>query len=85
MPNEGSYFFSKEAWEIIGQVALGYRKNIPEIFGRQRYFGCVSIIGCKGIITGVKFFSEKTYEDRSTQYCMSPGGFYGYKQRCALC
>ena len=32
----------------IVNVLHGFREYIPNIFGKQRYFGCISVIGCKG-------------------------------------
>ena len=61
--NAGPFFYSKEVWDIIGQVAEGYRKLMPEIFGKQRYFGCISIIGCMGIISE----SQSTFPTRYTK------------------
>ena len=33
----------------IDSVSQGYQSLIPSYFGNQRYFGCISIIGCKDV------------------------------------
>ena len=43
------YFASSDVWEKIDYVSQGYQEIMPVIYGNQRYFGCVSIVGCKGI------------------------------------
>lgn len=49
---EGYMFFSNEdIWRYIDSVAQGYQSMLPSIFGKQRYFGCISIVGCRDIVT----------------------------------
>jgi hypothetical protein len=41
-----------------------------EIYGRQRYFGCVSIIGCEGVISEDYGHARlKSYIDRDEIVC----------------
>ena len=47
--NGRPYFYSDDVWKYIDNVSQGYQALIPEFFGNQRYFGCVSIIGCKDV------------------------------------
>ena len=46
---ERPYFFSNDVWTYIDSVSQGYQSLIPSYFGNQRYFGCISIIGCKDV------------------------------------
>ena len=46
---ERPFFYSTDAWKYIDNVSQGYQVIMPEFFGNQRYFGCVSIIGCKDV------------------------------------
>jgi len=45
------YFYSEDVWELIDNVSQGYQSIMPGYFGNQRYFGCVSIMGCKNAIS----------------------------------
>lgn len=46
----GKWYLSyKGIWENIESVTQGYRDEMISFFGRQRYYGCISIIGGKGI------------------------------------
>lgn len=85
MKGEGPYFYSDDVWNYIDQVAQGYRSLIQEIFGKQRYFGCVSVIGCKNVISEAQspFPRRYTKIDRSDIICqpvafmdMDGDGFY---------
>ena len=43
---------------------------MPEVFGNQRYFGCVNIIGCKDAITEENGYGRhKTHIDRNEIIC----------------
>ena len=49
---EGYLFFSNEdVWKYIESVAQGYPSMLPGLFGKQRYFGCISIVGCRDVVT----------------------------------
>lgn len=47
--NKGKMFLSyKSIWENIQSVVHGYRDELISVFGQQKYYGCISIIGGKG-------------------------------------
>ncbi len=46
-----SYFSSYDVWGKIDLVSQGYQEIMTTIFGNQRFFGCVSVIGCKDVIS----------------------------------
>ena len=48
---DGLYFAHDYVWRYIDCVAQGYQSMIPELFGNQRYFACISIMGCKSVIS----------------------------------
>ena len=41
------WFYADEIWEYVESVLQGYQSIMPDFFGNQRCFGCISIIGCK--------------------------------------
>ena len=45
------FFYNEDIWRYIDLVAQGYQSILPSIFGKQRYFGCISIIGCRDVVT----------------------------------
>ena len=52
----GKWFLSyKSIWKNIESVTQGYRDEMISFFGRQRYYGCISIIGGKGIYVSNDF------------------------------
>lgn len=46
---ERPYFYSNDVWEKVDYVSQGDQLVLPDFFGNQRYFACISIIGCKDI------------------------------------
>lgn len=48
---DGTFFASDSVWGYIDHVTQGYQEMMPGLYGKQRYFGCISVIGCKGVIT----------------------------------
>ena len=48
---EGFYFCNEDIWEYVERISQGYQRTMTDIFGGQRYFGCISIIGCKDVIS----------------------------------
>lgn len=48
---EGSFFENDDIWNIVNNISQSYQRIIPDIFGKQRYFGCIGIIGCKDAVT----------------------------------
>jgi len=65
------YFYSKDVWEKIDHVSQGYQDIMHEFFGNQRYFGCVSIFGCKGITSeGDELRRFETVIDRNQIVCV---------------
>ena len=64
------FFFSDDIWEYIDHVSKGYQAKIPDVFGKQRYFGCVCIVGCKDVISEDNGYSKpKTIIDRNEIVC----------------
>ena len=67
---ERLYFYSDDVWKYIDKVSQGYRSLMPAFFGSQRYFGCVSIIGCKDIVSeGDDLSRFETTIDRNQIIC----------------
>lgn len=68
---EDRFFLYPEAvWDKIDYVSQGYQSIMPEFFGNQRYFGCVSIVGCKDITSeGSDFPRFETVIDRNEIVC----------------
>ena len=67
---EQPYFDSTHVWDEIDYVSQGYQDIMPVFYGSQRYFGCVSIIGCKGIISeGSELRCFETMIDRNQILC----------------
>ena len=48
---DGLCFYAEAVWKNIDCVLQGFRAIIPAIFGNQRYFGCITIFGCKDVIS----------------------------------
>ena len=66
----GLFFSHGYVWNYIDYLSQGYQSMIPELFGNQRYFGCVSIVGCKGVISEQQDFSQfNTLIDREEIIC----------------
>lgn len=64
------YFCSTDVWEKIDHASQGYQAIMTEFYGSQRYFGCVSIVGCKGIISeGDESRRFETVIDRNQIVC----------------
>lgn len=38
-------------WGFVDNIVQGYRNVIPAIFGDQRYFVCINLIGCRNIVS----------------------------------
>ena len=67
---ERLYFCSNNVWEKIDYVSQGYQNIMPKFFGSQRYFACVSITGCKGIVSeGAELMHFETMIDRDQIVC----------------
>ena len=56
-------------WEPIERYVRGYINCMTDIIGTNRVFGCISIIGCKGVITESTFLIDSTYIDRDNMVC----------------
>ena len=70
MVNGRPYFYSSDVWEKIDYVSQGYQAIMTEFYGNQRYFGCVSIVGCKGITSeGNELRHIETVIDRNQIVC----------------
>ena len=67
---EQLYFNSTGVWGVIEHVSQGYQAVMTELYGGQRYFGCVSIVGCKGIASeGHELRRFETVIDRNQIVC----------------
>lgn len=67
---EDSLLYLHDIWERVDYVSQGYQSSMPEIFGNQRYFGCISIVGCKGIASEIdKNRQLETVIDRNLLVC----------------
>lgn len=67
---EGLFFYNDDVWNYIENVTKGYRALMPKVFGKQRYFGCICIIGCKDLITEDNGYGRhKTQIDRNEITC----------------
>lgn len=51
----GTVVYDEAIWSNIDPVLQGYQKIIPVIFGKQRYFACLCIVGCKDCISEFDF------------------------------
>ena len=58
-----------EMWEHIEAVINGYQGMILDTFGKQRYFGCISIVGCKNLVSEDDIFSNCIKVDRNQIIC----------------
>ena len=67
---ERQFLYSEAVWDKIDYVSQGYQSIMPEFFGNQRYFGCVSIVGCKDITSeGSDLPRFETVIDRNEIVC----------------
>lgn len=68
-PDE-EYIDKDGIWYHLDNTIQGYKKFMSEIYGNQRYFGCISIIGCKSVIseTGISK-STNSKIDRNRIIC----------------
>ena len=67
---EGEFFYNEDVWRFIDNISQGYRSIMPAIFGKQRYFACVSIIGCRNaIVEDNGYGRNKTRTDRNEIIC----------------
>ena len=64
------FLYPEAVWDKIDYVSQGYQSIMPEFFGNQRYFGCVSIVGCKDITSeGSDLPRFETVIDRNEIVC----------------
>ncbi|MBR3017523.1 MAG: hypothetical protein IKH57_10695 [Clostridia bacterium] len=64
------YFASIYIWDKIKTVIEKYRQRMRYIFDTKRLFVCVTIIGCKGVVTEDEFSSDyKGMIDRNLMLC----------------
>ena len=67
---ERIFLYSGNVWKYIDNVSQGYQAMMPEFFGNQRYFGCVSIIGCNDVTSeGSDLPRFETVIDRNQIVC----------------
>lgn len=67
--SEGLFFAQEEVWRYIDGLVQGYHDSIPEIFGNGRYFACISIVGCKNVMTEWNIWGHYTNIDRDRIIC----------------
>ena len=68
--NDRIFLYPEAVWDKIDYVSQGYQSIMPEFFGNQRYFGCVSIVGCKDITSeGSDLPRFETVIDRNEIVC----------------
>ena len=66
----GLRFYYNDVWEKIDCLLQGYRSVVPPLFGAQRYFACISIIGCKGAVSEENGYGrDMTTIDRNEINC----------------
>ena len=66
----GLFFCNDKIWNCIENVVQGYQTVIPDLFGNQRYFGCICIIGCKYAISECADYPKMNTEiDREELVC----------------
>jgi len=69
IPGDGA-FDSEYVWSDISHVIQGYQKLIPNLFGEQRHFGCLSLIGCKNYrVHYSEVEHRKAYLDKDIIIC----------------
>ncbi len=67
---EREFFYNEDVWRFIDYISQGYRSIMPAIFGKQRYFSCISIIGCRNaIVEDNGYGRNKTRIDRNEIIC----------------
>lgn len=66
---EGVFFYNEDVWRDIDNVSQGYQALMPKLYGKQRYFGCISTIGCRGVISEESEFKKITTIDRDEIIC----------------
>ena len=66
----GEFFYSDDVWRFIDVISQGYRSVMLPLFGKQRYFACISIIGCRNaIVEGNAYGHNTTRIDRNEIIC----------------
>lgn len=67
---EGEFFSNDDVWRFIDNTSQGYQRIMPAIFGDQRYFACISIIGCRNTIVEENGYGRNlTKIDRNEIIC----------------
>lgn len=67
---EGEFFSNDDVWRFIDVISQGYRRIMPGLFGKQRYYACISIIGCRNIIVEENGYGRNlTRIDRNEIIC----------------
>ena len=57
-------------WQKVDNISQGYREMMPGVFGNQRYFGCISLIGCSDVVVDMIEFGKKPIKlDRNEILC----------------
>lgn len=75
------FFYNEDVWRYIDSVAQGYQSTLLDLFGEQRYFGCISIIGCKGVVTELNDIGRnQTRIDRDKVIC-HPIPFFDFEDK----
>ena len=71
----GLWFYEDEIWEHIEHVSQGYQMIMPSVFGKQRYYGCISIIGCKDAGTEQNGYGRLVTKIDRNEIIISPISF----------
>lgn len=76
--SEGTFLRSDDIWKSIESIVFNYRNIIPQLFGYQRYYGCITIIGGKGIYSAQgEYMRPMVQIDRDEIICQ-PVELYNY-------
>ena len=56
-------------WYNIDNVLQSYQQIMPQVFGNQRYFACISMVGVQDVITEENIYGKATKTDRDLIFC----------------
>ena len=64
-----SHFYIIDFWKKVEEIVKAYIDTIPPIFNTERYFVCLSVIGCKGVVSYWNFRGDISTIDRDEVLC----------------
>lgn len=68
--HDKEYFPYNEVWKCIESIVRNYKNELIDVFGKQIYYGCTSIYGCKDILSESDDLSlYKSCIDRDIMFC----------------